>query len=63
MHAWLAADHRVARAVRDVADAAERRDFPGVTTAAARAQLAGSASRRAAADLGMQVCAKLVSGR
>ena len=60
---WLAADRRVAKAVHDLGDAAQRRDFPGVTAAAARAQLAGSASREAAAALGMTVCARLVSGR
>jgi hypothetical protein len=60
---WLAADRRVAKAVHDLGDAAERRDFPAVTAAAARAQLAGSASRKAAASLGMTVCARLVSGR
>jgi len=60
---WLAADRRVAKAVHDLGDAAQRRDFPSVTSAAARAQLAGSASRKAAAGLGMTVCARLVSGR
>lgn len=63
VRAWLAADRRVARAVRDVADAAQRRDFPEVNAAASRAQLAGSQSRRAAAGLGLHVCAQLVSGR
>ena len=63
VHAWLAADRRVARSVRPLGDAAERRDFPAVTAAAARAQLAGSESRRAASALGMRVCAHLVSGR
>jgi hypothetical protein len=61
--AWLAADRDVAKAVHDLGDAAERRDFPGVTAAVARVQLAGSASRKAAAALGMTVCARLVSGR
>jgi hypothetical protein len=60
---WLAADRRVAKAVHDLGDAAQRRDFPSVTAAAARAQLAGSASRSAAASLGLKVCAQLVSGR
>jgi len=55
---WLAADHRVARAVRDLGLAARRRDFPSVTEAASRAQLAGSESRRAAAGLGLRVCAR-----
>jgi hypothetical protein len=60
---WLAADRRVAKAVHDLGDAAQRRDFPSVTSAAAQAQLAGSESRSAAAGLGMRVCAQLVSGR
>jgi hypothetical protein len=60
---WLAADRRVARAVRSLGEAAERRDFPSVTTAASQAQLAGSASRRSATVLGMNVCARLPSGR
>ena len=60
---WLDADRRVAKAVHDLGDAAQRRDFPAVTSAAGRAQLAGSASRKAAAGLGMTVCARLVSGR
>jgi hypothetical protein len=60
---WLAADRRVANALHDLGDAAQRRDFPSVTEAASRAQLAGSQSRRAAAGLGMRVCAQLVNGR
>jgi hypothetical protein len=63
VHAWLAADRRVAKAVHDLGDGAMRRDFPTVTTAASRAELAGSQSRSAAAELGMKVCARLVSGR
>ena len=64
VHRWLAADRRVAKAVRGLGDAAERRDFPSVTAAASQAQLAGNESRHAAAQLGMQVCAgRLVSGR
>ena len=63
VRAWLAADRRVAKAVHDLGDGAKRRDFPTVTAAASRAELAGSQSRRAAAALGMQVCARLVSGR
>ena len=62
-HRWLAADRRVAKAVRSLGEAAERRDFPAVTAAASQAQLAGSRSRRAATALGMQVCARLPSGR
>jgi len=60
---WLAADRRVAKALHDLGDAAQRRDFPSVTEAASRAQLAGSQSRRAASGLGMRVCAQLVSRR
>lgn len=56
---WLAADHRVAKAVRDLGLAARRRDFPSVTAAASRAELAGNESRRAATGLGMHVCARL----
>ncbi len=58
VRAWLAADRNVARAVRALGEGARRRDFPSVTAAAARAQLAGSASRQAAANLGMHVCAQ-----
>jgi hypothetical protein len=54
---WLAADRRVARAVHDLGLAARRRDFPGVSAAASRAQIAGDQSRQAAIGLGMQVCA------
>jgi hypothetical protein len=61
--AWLAADRRVAQAVRDLGEAARRRDFPSVTAAARRQQAAGSASRKAAADLGLHVCARLATGR
>jgi hypothetical protein len=63
VRSWLAADRRVARSVRQLGDAAERRDFPAVSVAASRAQLAGSESRQAASALGMRVCAHLVSGR
>lgn len=63
VRAWLSADRRVAVAVRELGLAAERRDFPSVSSAAARVQLAGSASRRAAAGLGMTVCARLPTGR
>ena len=54
---------RDAQAVHDLGAGALRRDFPTVTTAASRAELAGSQSRSAAAGLGMKVCARLVSGR
>jgi hypothetical protein len=61
--AWLAADRRVGKALRNLGDAARRRDFPSVTAAASQAQLAGSQSRQAAAALGMRVCAHLPSAR
>ena len=60
---WIAADRRVAKALHDLGDAAQRRDFPSVTAAASRGQLAGSQSRRAADGLRMRICAQLVSGR
>jgi hypothetical protein len=63
VHRWLAADRRVAKAVRSLGEAAARRDFPTVTSAASQAQLAGDESRRAATALGMHVCARLPSGR
>jgi len=53
---WLAADRKVERAVRDLVAAAEKRDFPSVSEAASRAQLAGSRSRSEATSLGMAVC-------
>jgi hypothetical protein len=61
--AWLAADRRVAKAVRNLGDAARRRDFPSVTATASEAQLAGNQSRQAAAALGMHVCAQLATGQ
>ena len=61
--AWLAADRKVQKATRDLVAAAQRRDYPSVTAAASRAQLAGSASRAAAATLGLQVCGSLAAGR
>jgi LmbE family N-acetylglucosaminyl deacetylase len=63
VHRWLAADRRVAKAVRSLGEAAERRDFPSVTAAASQAQLAGSESRRAATALGVHACARVASGR
>jgi len=56
---WLAADRRIAAAVRDLGEAALRRDFPGVTAATARLQIAGLQSSRNANGLGLQVCGKL----
>jgi hypothetical protein len=63
VQAWLAADRNVAKAVRALGEGARRRDFPSVTVAAAGAQLAGSESRQAAANLGMHVCATLATAR
>ena len=56
VRSWLAADRRVARAVRALGVAAQQRNFPAVSAAASRAQLAASESRQAAAGLGMHVC-------
>jgi hypothetical protein len=63
VQAWLAADRRVERAVRDLVVAAQKRDFASVSAAASRAQLAGSQSRAAAQALGLQVCGTLVTAR
>jgi hypothetical protein len=61
VQAWLASDRKVQKATRDLVVAAQRRDYPSVTAAASRAQLAGSASRAAASELGLQVCGSLTS--
>jgi hypothetical protein len=61
VHAWLAADRRVARAVRALGVAAQQRNFPAVSAAASRAQLAASESRQAAAGLGLHVCGTLAA--
>ena len=61
VRAWLAADTRVERAVRDLVVAAQKRDFASVSAAASRAQLAGSQSRAAAQALGLQVCGTIVT--
>jgi hypothetical protein len=60
---WLAADRHVAKAVRSLGEAAERRDFPAVTDAASQAQLAGKKGRLAGTALGLHVCGRLASGR
>jgi len=60
VRAWLAADRRVAHAIRALGVAAQQRNFPAVSAAASRAQLAGSESRQAATTLGMRVCGTLV---
>lgn len=56
--AWLAADRRESRALRNLGLAAQRRDFPGVTAAAAQAKAAARDARRAARTLGLQVCGR-----
>ena len=63
VRAWLAADRRVERAVRDLVVAAQKRDFASVSAAASRAQLAGNESRAAAQALGLHVCGTLVTSR
>jgi hypothetical protein len=65
VRAWLAADRAVQRASRALVAAALRRDYPSVTAAASRAQLAGSRSRAAAGTLGFHVCGSFAgpSGR
>jgi hypothetical protein len=60
---WLAADREVQRALRDLVAAAQKRDFATVSAAASRAQLAGSESRRAAHELGLEVCGTIATGR
>jgi hypothetical protein len=61
---WLAADARVQAATRDLVAAAQKRDYPSLSAAASRAQLAGSESRQAASTLGLQVCGTFAaSGR
>jgi hypothetical protein len=61
VRAWLAADRRVAHAVRALGLAAQQRNFPAVSAAASRAQLAASESRQTAAALGMHVCGILAA--
>ena len=56
VRSWLAADANVQRAARDLVTAAQKRDYPSLSAAASRAQLAGSKSRQAASSLGLQVC-------
>jgi hypothetical protein len=60
---WLAADRKVQLAIRDLVAAAQKRDFATVSAAASRAQLAGSESRRAAQELGLEVCGTIATGR
>ena len=56
---WLAADRRIAEAVRALGEAALRRDFPGVTAATAKLQGSALQSSRNANALGLQVCGTL----
>jgi hypothetical protein len=63
VRAWLAADRQVERAIRELVAAAQKRDFATVDAAASRAQLAGSESRRAAQELGLEVCGTIATGR
>jgi hypothetical protein len=53
---WLRADRTVQDAIRELVAAARKRDFATVSSAASRAQLAGSESRQAAQQLGLEVC-------
>ena len=55
---WLTADERISTALRDLGNAALRRDFPAVTAATARIRAEGATSRRAAQDLGLEVCSQ-----
>ncbi|HSX21178.1 MAG TPA: hypothetical protein VLE97_00195 [Gaiellaceae bacterium] len=56
---WIAADRRIADAVRALGEAGLRRDFPGVTAATAKLQVAGLQSSRNANALGLHVCGRL----
>ena len=56
---WLAADRRVAAALRAIGDAGLRHDFPGISAATARLQAAGLESSRDANALGLQVCGRI----
>ena len=55
---WLAADGRIAAALHDLGEAGLRRDFAGVSTAAATVQAEGVTSRHAAQALGLSVCSQ-----
>jgi hypothetical protein len=56
---WLAADRRAGAAIRELGDAAERRNYSAVNVAYSKAELASSAAQRAAGGLGMSVCGRL----
>jgi hypothetical protein len=59
VRSWLAADRRAGRAIRELGDAAERRDYSAVNVAYSKAELASGAAQRAAGGLGMSVCGRL----
>jgi hypothetical protein len=59
VRSWLAADRRVARSIRALGEAAERRDYPSVNVAYSKAELASSAAQRAAGGLGMSTCGRI----
>jgi hypothetical protein len=54
---WLAADRRVAAALRRLRDAAMRHDLAATNAAAAAVQAAGSDSHAASRALGLRACA------
>ncbi|HZR94531.1 MAG TPA: hypothetical protein VFA56_02480 [Gaiellaceae bacterium] len=60
---WLAADRRIVKAMRDLAVAGERRDYPAINVALAKIDLASSAARDASLGLGLHVCTRLVTAR
>ena len=55
---WLAADRRVAAALRALGEAALTHNFPAVTAAAQNVRAAGLASAEAADALGLRVCGR-----
>jgi hypothetical protein len=57
VRAWLAADRRVVTALRNLRAAALRHDLAATNGASDALQAASLAARRAAGDLGLQVCA------
>jgi hypothetical protein len=54
---WLGMNERIVKAERTLAVRAQRHDGPGVQQSSASIQSLGLASRNAAADLDMKVCA------
>jgi hypothetical protein len=56
---WLAADRRIATALRALGEAGLQRNFPAVTAATAKLQLAGLESSRSANALGFRVCGRI----